>query len=212
VRFFDSTDETASSLSGTSLLNTIMDTYRKDFIVQQHVQQHESLSRLHASSVNTIRVTTYILEGRVYATPLFLRVGRGNNQVDNIGAGGISIGISDDGLLDEVGFSRKQDIYFQHPDSGVTFNGYHIPNVRKMIEVATKLHGRIPHTGIISWDVTLDSDGNIVVIEHNIKCPGITVMQYHGKSVFGENTPKMIALCRKRKSDGSYKGTTTVSN
>jgi len=197
VRFYDSADGNANGQPGQSLLKTILDTYRMDFIVQRQIEQHETLSRIHASSVNMIRIITYILEGNVHAAPLLLRVGQGNRRVDNLNAGGIGIGVSDDGLLAKVGFTYKQDICYQHPDSGVVFEGYRIPRVREMVEAAKKLHGRILHAGFVAWDMTLGTDGNIVVVEFNVEIPGISV-QCHGKSIFGDNTPKMIALCRKK--------------
>jgi hypothetical protein len=198
VHFYDCSDGSADGLSGESLLKTIRGIQHTDFIVQRQIEQHETLARINAPSTNSFRITTYILEGKVYVTPIFLRVGQGANRVDNLSAGGICIGISEEGLLDKVGFTKKQAAYYQHPDSGVVFEGYRIPKTREIIAAAKTLHGRITHVGIIGWDMTLDANGDVVVVEYNIEHPALPIVQYQGRSAFGENTPKMIALCRKK--------------
>ncbi|MCL2767248.1 MAG: hypothetical protein FWE49_00735 [Synergistaceae bacterium] len=197
VLFFNFTNQQGDNKLITNPCD-LLDYYKQNFIVQERIIQHPSLAKLHDSSVNTIRINTYILDFAVYNSPIAMRIGCGNNRTDNLHAGGISVGIDIEGALKSVAFTKNQRIYYKHPDSEVSFEGYRIPKISHMVEKAKELHGRIPHVGIIAWDMTLDDNENIVVIECNLSYPGIWFPQaLNGESFFGENTPKMIAMCRK---------------
>ena len=52
-------------------------------------------------------------------------------------------------------------------DTGITFKGYQIEQFDEMVAVAKKGHTNLPHFDFIGWDITVDKDGNVVVIEFN---------------------------------------------
>lgn len=50
-----------------------------------------------------------------------------------------------------------------------------------------------PQLGIISWDLTVDQNGEIVLIEANTRGQGIWISQMaHGCAPFGENTADIL--------------------
>ncbi|WP_444684986.1 sugar-transfer associated ATP-grasp domain-containing protein [Alkalicoccus luteus] len=176
-------------------IDTIINKYKRNFIIQEMLIAHHSYSLLHENSINTLRVITYILDGEVYCAPLSLRVGMNGSFVDNAHAGGIVIGLCDEGILKSTGFTEFQDSYTVHPDSGITFDGYQVVKTQEIIEAAKRLHGRIPNLGIISWDFMVDHNESIVLIEINITSQSIWFPQYaNGQGIFGENTEKMIGM------------------
>ena len=142
-----------------------------DFIIQERIKQHPAFAAFHPSSVNTIRLTTYYCEDSIYHMPICFRIGRSGSAVDNIHAGGLVVGVQDDGSLlstaYELGYGDKNKRFTAHPDSGVVFSGRQLPGIPKMVQAAYLLQGRYPHIGIISWDFTLDVLGNPVLIEAN---------------------------------------------
>lgn len=171
--------------------------YGKDYIVQRRIYAHPSFARFNPDSINTIRITTYILNGKIYHFPLAFRIGRSGKQVDNIHAGGLVIGVQDTGLLCplafELGYGDKGKCFEEHPDSKVIFKGYQLPNVNAIIESATKIHGKLPHIGIVSWDFTIDRDCNPVLIEANIVGQSIWISQMiWGKGAFEEHTREIL--------------------
>lgn len=126
-----------------------------------------------------------------------MRIGRNGSIVDNAHAGGIHVGINKDGTLKKIAFSECGEKFEIHPDTNVKFENYKIPKIAEMIEFAKTHHYKIPHVGLIGWDFTLDNNSNIVIIETNIQCPGISFVQYaNGQSLFGENTEKMIRMLK----------------
>lgn len=101
----------------------------KNFIIQEKIIQHESLSKLNSSSVNTFRILTYYCNNRVHVCPIALRLGRSNADRDNIHYGGICVGVNDKGILKSTAYSEYGEAFKEHPDSHVAFDGYQIGGI-----------------------------------------------------------------------------------
>ena len=179
-------------------ISDILNSYREDYLVQSFLKTHESVKLLNSSSVNTIRIVTYICENHIFHAPLAMRIGTGNAEVDNIHAGGLVIGLSDDGVLNEYAFSEYGQKLYKHPTSDITFKGYRIPNVGMAISLVEQSHLLIPRLTFISWDVTILEDGTPVIIEMNTRNQSAWFPQMvNGQSIFGSNTEKMIKMLKK---------------
>lgn len=58
----------------------------------------------------------------------------------------------------------------------------------------------IPHVGCINWDLTLDKDENVVLIEGNMRYGSIWLVQMaHGVSAFEDNTARVLQLLKENK-------------
>ena len=63
----------------------------------------------------------------------------------------------------------------------------------ELIKTAKKLHLNAPQLGIISWDLTVDQNGEFVLIEANTRGQGIWISQMaHGCGPFGKNTEDIL--------------------
>lgn len=176
----------------------ILESYKVNFIVQEHIINCKELNALYGESLNTIRVITYILDNNLYYLPLALRLGCDGNKVDNIGAGGLFIGISPDGYLKPYAFAEIGTKYSHHPNSKVAFRDYFIPNIPKVLEMAYFCHLNTPQVKMVSWDFTIDEDFNVVLIETNMLGQSLGFPQMaNGESAFGINTGRMLKLIRK---------------
>lgn len=169
----------------------------QDFIVQKCIKPHPVFAALNASSINTIRLITYICDDKIFHAPIALRIGRSKSNVDNIHAGGLVVGVKDNGqLLEyayELGYGDQSIKYSNHPDRNVRFADVILPQVPSVIRAGCQLHGRFPHIGIISWDFTVDQDDNVVLVEANIKGQSVWFPQIvHGKGIFCEQTKSVL--------------------
>ena len=181
-------------------LKELIEKYGENFIVQSCIENCKEISKLYKDSLNTFRVITYTINGKMYHVPLALRLGRSGKKVDNIHAGGMFIGVSDDGILKDRAFTEEQEVFEEHPDTHVKFKNYKIPKVRKIIELAYKCHGRTPHINMISWDFAIDNEDRIVLIEVNIIAQSIWFPQMaNGVCAFGDNTEYMLKLISNKK-------------
>lgn len=169
----------------------------RDFIIQRRIVSHPELARFHPSSVNTLRITTCLIRDGIFHAPVAFRIGRGGKDIDNIHAGGIGVGVRDNGdLLDtayELGYGDKPVRHQVHPDSGLPFKGAQLPGISAVVETAERLHGRLPHIGIVSWDFTVDEAGQPVLIEANLRGQGVWFPQIiHGAGLFGDRTGAVL--------------------
>ena len=178
-------------------ITTLLAKQGKDFIVQSVIQQHPIFASFNNSSINTIRITTFIADDSIHYVPLAFRMGRKDKRVDNIHAGGIVVGVRDDGTLlanaYELGYGTKTVKYQKHPDSQIIFSSIRLPAIPDVIQAAYRVHSRMPHIGIISWDFTVDKDANAVLIEANISGQSIWFPQIvNGKGAFVEYTSSVL--------------------
>lgn len=174
----------------------------KNYIIQKRVRNNKALSELYPFSLNTFRVITYLAGEEIHCTPSALRIGTGKNQVDNIHLGGLVVGVQPNGLLREdayqLGYGDKKTVFKQHPDTGVTFRDYSIGDFPRVLNVAKQLHAVTPHLGMISWDLTLDENENVVLIEANCQGQSIWFPQIvSAEPAFGNHTNYFLNQIKK---------------
>lgn len=166
--------EHSSFLEVKSMIENISQSHA--MLIQKRIIQHPDVMALHKASVNTIRVVT--INHRHSSNPedvilvgSELRVGCGGNHTDNVSAGGIKIGVCEDGTLSEYGFYDKEHgtKTSAHPDSGIVFRGYKLPFYNESIQLCKEFHSRLKEIHLIGWDIAITEDGPIF-IEGNESC------------------------------------------
>lgn len=163
-----------------------------DFVVQEVVRQHEELKRIHKESLNTIRLQTLLWKNEVHVLSSVLRMGSGNNRVDNVSSGGMACGILPDGRLKEVAFDGLFNRYDKHPQGGV-FNQYTVPNFDKCIELVKYLSPRFQeYSKMIGWDIAIEETGEPVLIECNLNFQELEFHQLCNGPLFGSITDEVI--------------------
>lgn len=187
--------------SGNSIADVVA-SFGKNFVIQETICQSEALAMLNRTSVNTFRVMSYICDESIKICPIALRLGRSNADRDNIHYGGICIGIKPDGALRKQAFSEYGEAFDAHPDTGVVFHNYKIPGAESLAAAAKRLHARIPYLKIISWDLTLDQNGVVTLIEMNTVGQSAWFPQMvNGEPLFGEDTPAMLKIINRKKTN-----------
>ena len=149
-------------------INDLKDLFSNSkYIIQEHIVQHEKMSRLNQHSVNTIRLVTCFDNHIIQTFSAGVRIGLEGKITDNWHAGGILVRLNvETGLLDKYGFTHPEHggkKYERHPETGVKFDGYEIPYCQKAIELATKLHKYFYNTHSIGWDIAITKEGPIIV-------------------------------------------------
>lgn len=136
-------------------------------IVEESVVQSAIMSRLNPSSVNTIRCMTFLTNEGIKIGPCFLKVGQGGAFVDNGAKGGILIGIDNrTGILETYGYDEFLTEYQNHPDTGISFVGYQLPEWEKMCALAKEMSAQTPTVRYVGWDMA-HTDKGWAVIEGN---------------------------------------------
>ena len=191
---------TRNGMSAEEIINS----YSSNFTVQEKIVSCEELAILYPNSINTIRTISYIVGDRIDVAPLSLRIGGSGSEVDNIHAGGMSIAVSNDGSLStkayRLGYGDSFQCFDKHPDTNIAFDGYKLSFVDALISTAKRLHEMTANIGVISWDFTVDSNGEIVVIEANFRGQSVWFPQMlSGNTFFGDNTKSVLNMMNGRR-------------
>ena len=147
------------------------------FVVQQQMVQSEFMSRLNASSVNTIRITSILHKGEVRPLAALIRVGKAGNGVDAYYAGGCIVGIDiETGKCNPWALASDHSRITVLP-SGVDLAAQElvVPNFEQVKADIIRSHYRCPYVKMISWDIALDENNVPTMLE----CNFAGMMQLH---------------------------------
>lgn len=141
----------------------------KSWIIEERIVQDESMAVWNKTSVNTVRVLSFLNANGFFIITPFLRTGRNGSVVDNAGAGGIFANIDyTTGIVESNGIDERGVYYMHHPDSKVQFKGWQIPQWQELIETVRDIHTTVmPSHPYIGWDFALSKDKGWCVIEAN---------------------------------------------
>ena len=182
---FDNQDRTVfkldSSMRGRGIHIITRDAFRIDRIqnlgngvFQRYINQHSIFEKFSKNSVATLRVTTVFLDnGEVSVRCGYLRFGSGD---DTYVKPETSIRVPIDlatGAFSDTGYTADWNETKTHPAGDVAFAGNIIPNFNTCIETVKKLHRKVPVVRCIGWDITVDNEGNVQILEWNGRHNGI---------------------------------------
>jgi hypothetical protein len=138
-----------------------------EFIVQREINQHELLNRLNPSSVNTIRIDTFVQGEYVVSNAALLRMSNGYSYTDNWAKGGIIVNIDlDTGVLGEVGRTKAKYGSLEvrhHPVSNIRFGGIQIPFWSELKQFVRYAALALQPLKFLGWDVAIGVDGPILI-------------------------------------------------
>lgn len=154
-------------------LETATDDHRSDFLnilrhgktlVEELIVQSEKMNCFNASSVNTVRIASYLTREGVNLAHGFMRTGRAGSFVDNGGSGGI-LALVDvkQGKIVSDGVDEFGNKYITHPDSGVQYDGYVLPDWKKALEITQDASLLFREMKYKSFDLAYTDNGWVIV-------------------------------------------------
>lgn len=150
---------------------TLVDSYKDGFVLEELIIQHEIMAALHPLSVNTVRIVTVNYGDSIEVKWPFMRVGRGDAVVDNAGAGGIMIAISDDGKT-LAAADEDRHTFRVHPETSISLIGFEIPKWEELCNLTKEMAASCPDCHIMGWDMAYTEKEEWVVVECNY-CPNL---------------------------------------
>lgn len=131
-----------------------------EWIVEERIRQCQEMAQWNESSVNTVRLPSFLTKsGFKVLCPAF-RTGRKGSMIDNAAQGGIVVGIDPNtGQVTTDGADEMGHVYESHPDSSLTFKGWQVPRWKELLDTAESAHRTIPHHRYVAWDFALTDNG-----------------------------------------------------
>ena len=139
-------------------------------IIEELIVQSKEMASFNPSSVNTVRCTTILTRQGAEIVFCGLTAGRAGSFVNNGGAGGILVGIdADTGMLNTSGVDEYGLRYENHPDSGVRFAGFQLPDWQDLIRTCKEAAVITGQKGChyVGWDMAHSKKNGWVMVEGN---------------------------------------------
>ncbi len=175
--------------SSEELFNRLNTDYNNKCIVEEFIQQDDSLSKFHPQSVNTVRVPTIRFDNRVEIFHPFFRIGQGGCITDNAGSGGIICALdvkTGEIIATADEFGNKYD---SHPDTHQQLLGVKLPHWEELIRLSKEMALVVPTNRYSSWDLALTESG-WELVEANAR--GQFVWQYATQIGFKEEITRVL--------------------
>lgn len=182
-----------TNLSDTEKLKKKLLKFSDNYVIQNVITQHRVLALYNSSSVNPIRVYTLRLNNRIVYLHSTLRFGSPGAITDIHFENGkeiVNFVSVKDGVAGNV-FYDINGVSFPVSKLGIE-KKIKIPNHDKVIEMAIQIHEGLQHFDFVGSDITIDQEGNPVMIEYNVFWPGITIPQICNGPLFGKYTEEAL--------------------
>ena len=176
-------------------LDEIKASHGRNFVVQIPLKQHPEMAALNASSVNTIRVNSVLLQDEAHVMSAFVKVGQAGAFADNSGHDRRFIGIREDGTYMDYAIDHDFVKYDAIP-SGYDFPGRSVPSFDRICRTVEEAHRKIARFGFAFWDVCVSENGEPVIVEMNLKNPDSMVPQVCAGPFFGRYSEDVLKFIR----------------
>ena len=163
------------------LYNELKETNRT--LVEEVIKQHEEMSKLSPSSVNTLRIVTITINNKTNIMVRVIRMGDGHHDVDNFHSGGMFTVFDENGVITKPAIDREGNIYEIHPLTKEKIIGFKIPYYKEAIEMVSEASKVIPEVRYIGFDVAITDKGPVLVEGNEL--PGYDL--YQSKIHINEN-------------------------
>lgn len=137
-------------------------------LFQSFIKQHEIFEVFAENSVATIRATTVMEEdGRTSVRACYLRLGSGSDtHVQSKSHIRVPINLQS-GAFSDIGYTTEWLETNVHPTSNVKFSGNFVPSFKDAIRLVVELHKKAPYARCIGWDLTVDEENKVRLMEWN---------------------------------------------
>lgn len=174
------------------------DKYNGSFLIQEYLRQHNWFAEINKSSLNSVRVFTYrsVSTEQVHSIHAILRFGRIGSLVDNQAAGGLSCGISPEGLLNSFAIDKLGNTY--HSIDAINRKSLtKVPYIDEMKNLAKQIAPHYNYHRILGFDFCLDRSNEVRLLEINCKNIETNFLQMNNGPLFGEYTEEIVDYCQK---------------
>jgi hypothetical protein len=137
-------------------------------VFQRRISQHPLFDEFTETSVATVRLTTIVeADGEIATRAAYLRLGTGSDtHVRSETHVRVAIDRATGALLD-FGLLPTWRECSVHPTSGEPFAGKAIPEFERCVQTVLSLHQRVPFVRSVGWDVTVDNEEQVQILEWN---------------------------------------------
>lgn len=135
------------------------------WMVEERICQSAEMAKWNETSVNTIRIPTFLRDGKFTVIWTRMRMGKKGAIVDNAGQGGIVVNVDPQtGVVTSDGIDEYYNHFDKHPGSGLIFKGWQVPRWDELLKTVEELHRTVFNKHVyVAWDFALTDEGWVVI-------------------------------------------------
>jgi hypothetical protein len=136
---------------------------QRQVLLEQFLIQHSTMMRLNPTSVNTLRIVTYLDKAHVVHTlARVLKIGNGGD-VDNFKAGGMYTLLDEQGVVQFPAIDGGDRVFEVHPVTGTPIVGFEVPNWLAVLNLVDTIAQEVPRIRYVGWDIAITPEGAAVI-------------------------------------------------
>ena len=159
-------------------------------LVEEVIKQHKQMNKLYDKSVNTLRMFTFVKDGKAYFLQAILKIGNGG-VIDNFSSGGMYTFVDNDGIVLAPAIDQADNYFEKHPITNEKIVGFEVPLFKEAVELVKEAALVVPDMAYVGWDVAI-GENKPILVEGNW-FPGVFQM----KPSFKENKDGILPLYKK---------------
>lgn len=144
-------------------------------LIEEVIIQSKEMNQLFPYAVNTLRIVTARVNDKTTILFRALRIGNGDNVVDNFNHGGMYTVVNEQGFIEKPAIDKKGNVYEIHPITHTKIAGFQIPYFEQVVQMVKSASTIIPEVGLVGWDIAI-TDCGPVMVEGN-QLPGYDIYQ-----------------------------------
>lgn len=131
-------------------------------LVEEFINQHPDMNMLYKNSVNTLRLFTFIKDGKVTYLQGILKIGNGG-VVDNFSSGGMYTFVNQNGKVIAPAIDRDDNVYEKHPKTKTEIVGFQVPMFKEAVKLVKEAAKEVPEIGYVGWDVAIGKEKPMII-------------------------------------------------
>ena len=160
-------------------INSVLMKQNNDFVLQREIRMHPWFKEIGNNGYTTLRINTLRANnGEIIYSGAFLRIPMYADEIVNDKSVKIAV-INDFGELSHYGLDENWHRVYRHPQSNIVFDKQIIPHFRLCVEECRSAHKNMPHFRILGWDVAVDEESKVKIMEVNANHPDIKFIESH---------------------------------
>lgn len=156
-------------------------------VVDEVIRQHPALDVLNPTSVNSIRLCTFLnYDGTPEYIFSVIKMGGTGSFVDNQESGGLHCPLErDTGRVYGPAHTARLVGYDRHPVTDMEFVGFVVPMMDQVVALCLKAALVVPEIRYVGWDIAVTPDGPILIEGNSYSGPDFWQLPQYGDGEFG---------------------------
>lgn len=162
----------------------------KQTLIEEVIVQNKEMNKIYNNSVNTLRIFTFVKDGKAHFLQAILKFGNGG-ICDNFSSGGMYTFVNDEGIVISPAIDQEDHYFDFHPITNEKIIGFKVPMFKEAVELVQKAALVLPEVRYVGWDVAI-GEREAILVEGNW-FPGV----FQIKPTFSKNKEGILPKYRK---------------